>query len=105
MPHPLDLIEAVDNSYIHAKTVYTMGGCYKFHLILKAVFPDAVAWYSPSKAHVLTMIDGTLYDINGPYGMEPDLVTVDSDRSIRSAAEGWRFDWGMVGTDFGEHDE
>ncbi len=102
MAHPSDLIDAIRKSYVHAETVYTMGGCYQFHLILKTVFLDAVAWYSPSKAHVLTMIDGTLYDINGSYGMEPDLVTIDSDRSLRANAEDWRFDWGMVGTDFGE---
>lgn len=102
MPHPNELIDAIRKSYTHAGTVYTMGGCYQFYLILKCIFPDAIAHYSPKKAHILTMIDGTLYDINGSHGGEPDLVEVSSDHGIALEAPSWRFDWGMVGTDFGE---
>lgn len=61
--HPLELIEAISKSYMHATTVYTMGGCYQFHLILKTAFPDAIPMYSAKLGHVVTEIDGTLYDL------------------------------------------
>ena len=39
------------------------GGCYKFYLILKEVFPDAVGYYNGD--HVITKINGKFYDIDG----------------------------------------
>ncbi len=42
------------------------GGCYKFHLILKYVFKDAVGYYNGE--HVITKIDGQFYDIDGLIG-------------------------------------
>jgi hypothetical protein len=39
------------------------GGCYKFHLILKEVFPWAQCYYNSN--HVITRIGLRYYDING----------------------------------------
>lgn len=39
------------------------GGCYKFYLILKQVFPEAIGYYND--AHVITRIGDKYYDIDG----------------------------------------
>lgn len=39
------------------------GGCYKFHKLLKAVFPQANGFYNSN--HVITEIDGHFFDIGG----------------------------------------
>lgn len=44
---------------------YTNGDCYKFHMLLKAKFPDARAWYDRIEGHVLTELYGKLWDITG----------------------------------------
>lgn len=59
------IIKSIRDSFVFSVDVYTKGSCYKFFEILKAIFPDAVAWYSLDTDHVLTCIDGVLYDING----------------------------------------
>lgn len=45
---------------------YTEGDCYKLHLRIKAIYPEAEAWYDTVKAHVLTLYEGRLWDITGP---------------------------------------
>lgn len=61
---PLDYIYLIADSFHGAEHVYTMGSCYKFYEILKAVFPEAEA-YSDDE-HVITKIDNGFYDITGP---------------------------------------
>lgn len=41
------------------------GGCLKFHILLLRIFPGASGWYNSD--HVLTEIDGVMYDIDGEY--------------------------------------
>lgn len=43
--------------------IFTKGGCFNFFLILRAVYPEAEAWYD--RDHVVTKIDNKFYDING----------------------------------------
>ncbi len=51
---------------LHATSDPSVGGlCYQVHLVLRAAFPGAVAWYDPVRGHVLTEIGGVLYDIDG----------------------------------------
>lgn len=49
--------------------IFTLGGCYQFHLILKNRFPDAEAFKLVNEegnlSHVITMINNRFYDING----------------------------------------
>lgn len=86
----LSLIAAIRESYLHSKTVYTRGGCYRFHLILKAVFPDAVPIYQVP-GHVVTEIDGRLYDITGEVAAEQYQVRLDSDPRTLAEAPSWTF--------------
>lgn len=53
----------------YAEYIYTNGGCYRFHKILKAVFPTAIPCYFGHEdiiiEHVVTKLDGKYYDITG----------------------------------------
>lgn len=61
----LSFIRVVRCSFPDAAIIYTHGACYGFYQILKEVFPSAVAMMSSDKGHIVTLIDGKLYDING----------------------------------------
>lgn len=43
--------------------MFTNGSCYKFYLILKEIYPDAVAYYDSD--HIITKIGSMYYDIEG----------------------------------------
>jgi len=58
-------IETIRESFVGSITVFTKGSCYKFYEILKEVYPQATAWYSENDDHVVTCVDGVLYDIHG----------------------------------------
>ena len=45
--------------------IFTQGGCYQLFEIIKAVFPDAEAFYDPVIGHVYTLHGGKYYDIKG----------------------------------------
>jgi len=43
--------------------IFTKGSCFNFYLILKQMYPQALAYYNED--HVITFIDGKYYDITG----------------------------------------
>ena len=56
-------IKTIRESFHGSVRVYTSGSCYQFYLILKQVYPNAVAYYEND--HVVTKIDNKYYDITG----------------------------------------
>ncbi len=54
-------------SFIHSILPIIKSGfeiqCYAFHKLMKLYFPEAIAYYNNN--HVVSMIDGVLYDIHG----------------------------------------
>lgn len=58
-------LNAIRRSHPDMVELYTQGQCYNFHLILREVFPDAVAWYDPVEGHVYSKIGDCWYDIRG----------------------------------------
>lgn len=64
-PEVLRLIAVIRESFPQSESVYTNGGCFSFHLILAEVYPDAIPYYDGIKGHVLTKINGCMYDITG----------------------------------------
>lgn len=75
---PLEFIDLLRNSDVYIKSIYSMGGCYQFHLILKRLFPEAdphlIGQYNRATGkvcwgHVVTEINGVYYDINGIFEM------------------------------------
>lgn len=88
---PLDLITAISASYKHADFVYQNGGCFQFHKILKTAFPDAIPYTSHD--HVISLIDGTFYDITGE--VDPaGYFDMRTEPNMMACAEALSFDWG-----------
>ena len=89
MNDPLPLITAIRESFPGAVTVYTRGGCWEFHRILKAAFPDAQPFYDPVHGHVYTKIDGSFYDIKGKLLKKIDLDYMLEDSRIMRDVHRW----------------
>ena len=65
MTRILNLIQAIRESDPYQKVIFTNGGCYRFHLILKSLCPGAIPLMNKEKSHVVTLCDGYIFDING----------------------------------------
>lgn len=61
----LQIISLIRESHPWMSKIYTEGSCLNFHLILRAIFPEAQPYYDMD--HIITKIDNTYYDINGIY--------------------------------------
>ncbi len=59
----LSQIEAIRNSRADNAHYFSNGGCWQFFEILRAFYPEAQPWTDGD--HVVTRIDGKLYDIGG----------------------------------------
>lgn len=66
---PLDLIHRLREIYPD-RYEEASGGCFKFHCLLKAIYPQCVGWYNSD--HVISEIDGEYYDIDGAAKRTPD---------------------------------
>ena len=86
----LALISAVRDSRPDSVEAYTRGGCFRFFLILRAVWPEAEAWYDGD--HVVTRIGGRYYDIRGDVTRKvKDAYPLVQERRLFCGA--WR--WGL----------
>jgi hypothetical protein len=63
MADPIELLSALRGLHTDIERYGKNGGCFRVHLALKAVFPDAVPLYDGD--HVVTRIGDKLYDISG----------------------------------------
>lgn len=61
--NPVLFIETIRSGNPYAVDIYTKGGCYNFHEILLAKYPESEAFYDGD--HVITKIEGEYYDITG----------------------------------------
>ena len=85
----LKLITAIRESFDDSVKVYTQGGCFRFYLILKSVFPDAAAYYDMD--HIITKIGDKYYDINGEYtDLKNYLPLTDYPNSLKQAHK-WKY--------------
>lgn len=62
---PLALLNALRETDPYIATIYTEGSCYRLHLMLKRLWPEAIPVTNATGDHVGSMIDGEVYDING----------------------------------------
>lgn len=62
---PLILLDGLAKSDPYIKTIFLDGSCYKLHLFLKSIWPQAIPVINVEKNHVATLIDGVIYDITG----------------------------------------
>lgn len=73
--------------------MFTQGGCYQYHKMLKVVFPNAIAWYDPIEAHVYTEIDGRYFDIKGEHKFRENWFKMDDFKvDFTKEAENWRYE-------------
>jgi len=61
----LRIITALRETEPYIETIYTKGGCYKFHLFLKQLWPEALPVKNSDFDHIGTLTNGKCYDING----------------------------------------
>jgi len=61
----LKFISAIRDSHPDMVELYTQGQCYNFFLIIRSLWPAAVAYYDHIQGHVYTALGGRLYDIRG----------------------------------------
>ena len=61
----LTVINSLRESDKYIKTIFLEGGCYQFHLFLKALFPECMAMINEERDHVITHYQGKYYDITG----------------------------------------
>ena len=80
------LIENLRQTDPHIETIYTHGGCFRFHLFIRNLVGKGEAWINKEHDHVITRIDEKYYDITGEVhadGYYPiiDPVTMEKVRS------------------------
>lgn len=88
---PLDLINALRATDDYIGEIFMQGGCYQFHLFLKAIFPEAIPYINRKKSHIYTKIGNDFHDILGVMDEEDEehlklLTGRDLER-----AKGWSF--------------
>lgn len=88
MINPIDFITALRESDVYIKYIYTEGGCYQFHLLLSKLYKGCTPLMSSNEDHVVTEIDGILYDINGI--ANPDTYRIMGKSDIEKARK-WSF--------------
>ncbi|WP_440435970.1 hypothetical protein [Pseudoalteromonas luteoviolacea] len=84
---PLKIINSLRDTDCYMQVIFSQGACYKFHLFLKSLFPNATALINGDKDHIVTLIDGFMYDINGKVDGSFYPLS-DSDMAL---VEGWTF--------------
>lgn len=62
---PLDIIIPLRDSDKYIKTIYMQGSCFQFYQFLRNIFREAIPLMSVDRDHVVTLIDGKMYDITG----------------------------------------
>ncbi len=65
--NPNKLISNLRQSDEYIKYIFIGGSCYKFHLFLKTIWPDAEPYITKEKNHIVTKINNDFYDIDGYY--------------------------------------
>ena len=61
----LTLINALKETDKYIEVIFLNGGCYRFHLFLKKIFPEAMPYINKDKNHVITEYKGVFYDVTG----------------------------------------
>ena len=68
--------------------IFTHGGCYQLYLMIKAIYPEAEAYYSHSEGHVYTWLGEFFVDITGEILPPNDVVKMDA--NLHRRARDWR---------------
>ena len=88
-----DFIDSFRNSDRYIKAIYTEGGCYQFHLLLKRLYPDCKPFINSEKNHVISLYRGKFYDVTGEC---PDNGYLEMTEDDKQKAEKWSFHKNMA---------
>lgn len=80
------LISRIRDCHPNMHLIYKFGGCYRFYLVLKVIWPEAEAWWDYS--HVYSKIGKAWYDIDGKHVKPKNIVRM----SVYSQAKHHRWD-------------
>ncbi len=83
-----ELIKNLRETDSYIETIFMQGGCYKFHLFLKSLFPDSMALINKDEDHIITRICGEYYDITGEVSDSGYCLINKRQNNI---VEGWTF--------------
>lgn len=64
------LIDALRETDMYIETIFTQGGCYKFHLFLATIFQNTTPLINKSKDHIISRVSYKCYDITGEVSCE-----------------------------------
>lgn len=87
----LRIISVIRDSRPDNEYWYTNGGCWELFKILRVIYPEAKAWYDGQ--HVVTCVNGRLYDITGSVSFKMDMSMLGPlDPSTARSAHRWSID-------------
>jgi len=85
---PLKIIKSLHETDKYIEMIFTQGGCYRFYVFLKKIFPDATPYISKEKDHIITLIGGSFYDATG---MVDNLEFTPLTEAEEEVCKGWSF--------------
>lgn len=59
------VIRSLRNSDVYIEHIFMKGGCYRFFLFLKTIYPNAEPYIHQDKDHIVTKLFGHFFDIRG----------------------------------------
>lgn len=59
------LVNSLRETDRYIESIFIQGGCYRFHLFLKNIFPDATPFIYKDKDHIVSKIGNQFFDIKG----------------------------------------
>lgn len=71
---PEQLIKNLRKSDEYIETIFMQGSCYKFHLFLKSIYPNAIPYLHLDGDHIVSRIGNNYYDIKGRLKKEHDFL-------------------------------
>lgn len=69
-----EMEEETDSGNAMIKEIYTRGNCGWFYHILKSQYPTALPVYIREIGHIVTEINGRLYDVRGEFVIEDNCL-------------------------------
>src|ERR1035437_1460598 len=89
--NPLEIIEPLRQSDKYITTIFMQGSCFQFFQFLKSIFKEAIPCMSIHKDHVVTLIDGKMYDITGQIREEQEQDYTPFSRVDWLIVDNWSF--------------
>lgn len=63
--NPIRIITNLRKTDFYIEYIFMNGGCYQFYIFLKVFFPNAKPQINSKRNHIVTEINGNIYDIKG----------------------------------------